>query len=498
MRQLFIRRKRVVEIYFVLYLAALILLLPDTHPYTNSSQSPSNKIQTLPFNLYPNKNVLTCRMVMDSAGYRILSIDSINTIYFAGNVSDVKFEFTVEDQSLNQRLTLKSEGQTHSKYFRLEERSEQQAANFIWKPPLNEKINKTYLVKVVATARAKVNSADGVVLAGQSYQVQTQFSLNVSYLGPLASNDINNQRTSGSSPGSTEQLNPAIMEFLRQAPPNEVFLKAQYDNIPLITRQTWKNSIDVYGISKLDMDKTVQLIVKQIPQNNQGKAWIKDISQNRITVVGIAPVQGSLRVELKLLRRSDGKQLSIDFSVNSNPLEEPIFETVMHPERQYEINPNLPLIAGQNCKAFLKEDNKIRAVSSQGESFKFTPDQSDNGKVFTLERYFNDSLVGQIYNLSVSDYQEPEIIRFWQLKDAIRMETRSFGIAKGRKNFIEFLEISGNATWREIFGSTKEDSKNKIYNQIFEITPKNPAIPFSFNVRAVDRSGKKSVQKSYP
>ena len=95
------RKRRLVEIYFILYLSALLFLLPDGKKDDVDSIGTGIQIYQPSFNLIPEKNTLICRVVLDSAGPRIMYLDSVNTIFYTGDVEDVNFEFTVEDQTIN-------------------------------------------------------------------------------------------------------------------------------------------------------------------------------------------------------------------------------------------------------------------------------------------------------------------------------------------------------------------------------------------------------------
>ena len=171
----------------------------------------------------------------------------------------------------------------------------------------------------------------------------------------------------------------------------------------------------------------------------------------------------------------------------------------MYPEITYEIAPNLPLEIGQKIYSVLKDEQKARAVSQQGENFKFTPDISDTGKTLVLERYINDNLTGQSYYLKVKSFPPPEIIRY-SLKEenTIRVETRSYGFHDGKENLVAEIILQGNAKSREIFGKIQRDQNKFIYIQEFEISRKNQSQPFILKFLAIDRRGIKSEEKQFP
>ncbi|MFA5512498.1 MAG: hypothetical protein WC313_08605, partial [Candidatus Kapaibacterium sp.] len=78
------RKKRFVEIYFILYLAALVLLIPGKRDNELADEDEKSRpgIYQIPFSLKPEKNSLTASLRLDSNGITMISIDSVNTIYY--------------------------------------------------------------------------------------------------------------------------------------------------------------------------------------------------------------------------------------------------------------------------------------------------------------------------------------------------------------------------------------------------------------------------------
>ena len=93
-------KKRVIDIYFVLYLAALIFLLPGPQNNNEPQNASNNSVPEQALMLYPEKTTLICTVLPSDSGNKIISLDSINTIYYTSFVNDINFEFIVEDQSI--------------------------------------------------------------------------------------------------------------------------------------------------------------------------------------------------------------------------------------------------------------------------------------------------------------------------------------------------------------------------------------------------------------
>ncbi len=218
---------------------------------------------------------------------------------------------------------------------------------------------------------------------------------------------------------------------------------------------------------------------------------------DRIIVTGKTPAYGRYNVKLSVKRKSDGKEQTVSFNVLPIPLEQPQYSKIMYPGQTYTIDPKLPLTE-KDTKAFLKYQNQIRARSSQGEKFTFTPDYSDTGKVFVLERYIDNQIIGEEYRISVKVFPQPEIIDIQVInQNEVRVKTKSYGSTNRESNLVNYFDISGNCTYRELFGSLIEDKDKFAFIQTFIFTRKNQNSNFNFSIRAVDKSGKKSESRTY-
>jgi len=97
---------------------------------------------TFSFAIQPEKTTLSCRLFLDSNGTKIISLDSMNKVFYSGNVSDVKFEFVIEDETLKTKPATYTRFESDiPKHFRIEEIPDQKAISFFWNPPINERIN---------------------------------------------------------------------------------------------------------------------------------------------------------------------------------------------------------------------------------------------------------------------------------------------------------------------------------------------------------------------
>ena len=493
-----LRYRKSIEIYFVLYLAALIFLLPSPEEDNKKPEDKSSKIFQIPFTIQPEKTTLNCRLLLDSTGVKILSMDSVNTVIYFGDVENVDFEFTIEDPMLRQKLLLKDERDTTNPYFRFIDNIESQSALFFWSPPIFERANKTYNVIVTAYARLKDDGKHAVndgELSNRIIKAQTKFSLNMIYIN--ADLAMNNPTIQINPNGTINSINGQIPVFPGFQPSGEIEIRPEMGFINSVAYHKWKNIINIYGgtFSKDIIKYYVQAFNDK--GDNGGTASVVNVENNRIVIGGLTPAYGRLKVIFTAISKYNKKEYSVDFSVVPIKMKEPIFDRAMYPDKTYTIDPQIPLLLGQEIKAMIREGNSIRVQSEQGNKFQFTPDISDTGKILTLESYIDGNLYGQKYQIKILNYPVPVIKDIQYIRNGeVNVKTLSFGFYNRKEN-ISVLEVEGNAIVRELRGTIPESPDNITFVQIFRCTPRYQNQPFSFKVYAVDSRGKKSAVRNY-
>lgn len=497
-------KRRTIEIYFILYLAALIFLIPDGSEVFRAGKGTGIKVFQPEFVLLPEKTTLSCRALIDSSGTKIISLDSVNTIFYSGDVEDVKFDFIVEDQTLKNSLTLNSESKPTTKFFRIEEHRDKQAAFFYWTPPTHDQFSKIYLVKVIATAKTKkpasnVNSKNSDQ-EGKIVKFTTQFSLFVIYINEPGGNPIFIQNFQRPSYFDTSAI--ASYQFQSQfAQPStgNITMFTLQSEVKMIASQRWNNFIDVSNINLLkDLPPKYKILTVQCtPQDNGGKAEIYDITSSRISVRGITPSFGRMKVVVGVLRSYDKQEKLCDFTVVPIEMEQPEFDKYMYPDITYIIDPKLPLI-GKEIKVIITDGKNIKAQSQRGEKIRFTPDDIDVDNVLYLERYIDGELFGTKYQIRILPYSEPYIVDVQQKgSNEVEVITRAFGVNNKSRNEVEKFIIEGNAQYRDLRGqiSEKQEKSFPVVTQYFKFTPLDPNKPFHFKIIAIDRRGRKSLPK---
>jgi len=495
------RKRKLVEIYFILYLSALLFLLPDGKQENIDGKGTGIQIYQPSFNLIPEKNTLICRVVLDSAGPKIMFLDSINTIFYTGDVEDVFFEFTVEDQTINNSFTLTSDDSPNNKFFSFVQNEDRHAAQFRWSPPLQELTSKTYVVKVVATAKKKKsngNDIDAENNDNRNVKNTAQFSLLLIYLNEPGGNPLFAQTYFSSVLEDTSyQFTMPFQNLVPSIPTGKINMFASSSDIRQIAGQRWVNTIIVSNMNLRNDITSRGVEIEYSPKNIGGKAEIYDIRDDEIIIQGITPSYGKMKVKVSATRKYDGSEKYVTFNVSPEAFETPDYERYMYPEITYDIDPKLPEI-GQDVSAIIRDGTNIRAKSQKGESFKFTPANSDIDKIFYLERYIDKELLGEKYPIRVLQYPQPEIVDIQRISDTeIEVITRSYGLRNRTRNEVESFEVDGNAKFRDLRGKITENKEKSfpVTLQYFLFSPKDPNKPFSFKITAVDKIGNKSLPK---
>lgn len=489
----YFNKKRTVEIYFILYLAALMLLIPDMKEKNDLSNSNTISDNTL-FKIFPEKTVLNTRISFDSTGFKVLNSDSVNLIYYSGNVKDIEFDFQIENKLLNQVLNINSESNIRN-YFKYRDVPELKAVYFIWKPPVIDKRSYVYNVKVSANAILEIIDPTTKNISFRKYNSKTQFSLVVSYFDnqtgmPYFASKIDSVPFMQSGQASNEIFNNT----------GEIFFDFENKKVNSLISEEWTNKINIWGINlNNELGSKPELRITNFPENNSGTAYIKQITNNSIVVSGRTPQYGNSKVNIKFTRKSDKSIIQDEFVVYPIPLIEPSYPSIAYPLQSYRIDPNFPEINDKNYMIKISLENKTIYNSYSNNSFNFIPEENQIGKTLYLERFINGSLYGKSYPIYIKQYPPPQIVRIQNIgSKKTRIIVNCFGYVDNNENFIKTVDINGNAIWNEILGQSSFNRSNLMLTQVFEIRAKNENQPFEYKIRVQDQRGNWSSTVNYP
>lgn len=466
-----------------------MLLIPDLKQKDKSS--PTGTIITdNNFRIFPEKNILNTRISFDSLGNTIIQSDSVNYIYFTGDVENVYYEFQVINKQLNQYITINSSDNSIS-FFRYYQLPELKAAIFVWQPPIIDRRNYVLDVKVTAIGTIK-NKQDN---SQNQVKSTTQFSLVVSY--------VDNQTGLPFTIANLDSVGSGRRDTIYQQGFGgyaELFMDFQERKVRNLISDDWENKVIVYGVNLMnDLKRKPEIWINNKPENNNGTVYIKQITTNSIVLGGKTPQFGNSRVKVKLSRRTDGSTIEDEFTLEPLAIGEPIFASVMYPNQQYTINPNFPEVENKNLQVRVFSDNRTIYSANSNNSFTITLDDGLINKSIYLERYINSNLYGRTYQIQVKPYPNPNISKIQSVgTNRVRVVVNSFGISGGKENYIKSVELDGNAVYKELVGQTVTNRKELTYTQVYEVIPQNDNKPFEFKIRVQDNRGIWSNWEKYP
>ncbi len=490
------RKKRIIEIYFVLYLAALILLIPGRDS-TNDNKK-NNQLLQIPFSIKLEKQSLNARFLLDSNGIKKVKIDSINNIFFTGNIKKIEYKFIIEDIQSKQNVTLDQSDSNQSQVFSFKYFDDNKIAQFKWIPNVVDRRSKNYAVTVIANATSLDSATYGQIVEDK---LKFNINLNFDYASNLQLVAQDQENIPKSAIKNNEQA-PINTQNINNR--GNLLLLPREEIIQTIAYADWENEITIFGLNlETDLRKQPELKIIREPNDKiGGSAKIAGYRENSIIIKGEAPGYGTLKVQIKVVRHTDGIESIKEFRVVPQLIDEPDIPNKIYPLITYRINTKIPLISGKSAYSILTtSEGKVIARSQNNAEITFTPQISDTGKTFILERYISGSLFGQKYFLKILSYQIPEIYRITEIGyNQIRIFTNSYGFYNNSPNYIKNIELmEGNAKIREIIGAQQApDNKNLIFKQVFEIIPNDLSKNFQFKIRAVAENGTKSEIITYP
>jgi hypothetical protein len=509
-------RRKVIEIYFVLYLAALVLLLPGKKETagTAASQALTALLQQS-FSIVPEKSSLMCRLITDSSGGRVLECDTSNAIVITGNIQDLRLECTVEDQLLRKTVSLENQGAQQR--FKLRYDSIKQMAFFSWQPPLallaGNARSRSFIVQLTAYAKPRIgqdNPELKKMLDAAGAQLRSEARFSISILNDGAGSDQSAQpprivympaeTTYSRITMIQQQMQPVPQGNNQRNLPNTDFtLQPLNSLIRAVALQSWNNKILLTGInSTADFQRMPSIRIERSSGDNTGSAEIAELRAGEIILKGNAPATGSMKILISAQRQGDQREVQAEFIVQPQPLAQPVFPRIMYPGIRYKFIPNLPAISNAEIKAVLRSQRGEVISSPQGAPFDYMPDYADTGVVFQFERQLQGRAIGQVYTVKVENFPAPEILDDIQTAPGIiRVRTRSYGMHNGRDNRV-ILEITeGNSQNaqkpRELYGNFQADRAGLVFIQMFEVKARDPDKSLSIQVKAVDQRGKSSA-----
>ncbi len=491
------RRKASIEIYFVLYLSAIILLLGTTpwQRHGGEEELEETVLQLLApdFRVRAEKAALLYSFIpagirLDTAGAN-LRRDSLNLVTARGRFSSVRFAIVgIEDSSTGETLP----PEAHASLLRRDERT----ALFQWRPSATDR-NAVYRVTVVGTAvplppenlRPHIQERISEIMERRGAVSDTvTFTVNVFAINDQAALNrmvVLQTPTNRRDSAMMAALDPALGAPSLSADPlsSSMFgqpfeLQPATPILPVPGGRTWRNRITMAGNGTFN-DLSLNI-------DPPGISMVS-LTPTVVELTGTAPLSGTTRVTLTGTRNSDGRPVSTNFVVRSARIAEPDITESMFVGQSYRLDFTAPELPSENIAVEVIENDQTIVSRTEGRSV-ITYQPSGPAKV-RFVRYFGDQVMETSY-AEVRPLPLPSVLKPSTQpgsNEAI-VTTVCYGTVANRPNRVRLVVQEGNVQEPEELDS-KYDEKNKMMTQNWRLRRRNPNEEFAFRAYALDQRG---------
>ncbi|MBU3698683.1 MAG: hypothetical protein FGM33_01550 [Candidatus Kapabacteria bacterium] len=473
------RRPRV-EIYFILYLLALVLLMPDG--VVPSSDEVASRAP-LRIELFPERIRLTCEVKRDSSGgVRVLGLDSTNVIRYSPELTNVSVRAVIEDVTSGQTLTIEPDGNSPTRFASIRHDEGRSAFVFSWRPLLDAAQSKTFRV-IIQASGVPVN---GIATDAMSAVGSTQFVLTT----------VVNDRQPPELvfiPGRRDTL------VLREGPvtsegassPAEFWIEPARDQVLTFSSQEWSNRITIGGADpQRDLAEMPTVRLSGEPMSDVSRS----IDQRTLIVRGRAPRSGTSTVEVTA-RRADGMVRTTSFRVMAMTYSTPSVPDVVYPGVEYVIDPKIPADR-PGLRAVVRDGSREIASTTEG-VMRVRFAIRDTGRSMTFERSIDGVVEMNAQSIQVRPFPPPVIREIRRETDPNkRLVVVQFWSQDRGENRPQIRVVDGNVgAVRKLSGYLRQADNARpavAWLEVFEVTRKDASKPFTFRVVASDERGRES------
>ncbi|MEN9281944.1 MAG: hypothetical protein RL594_879 [Bacteroidota bacterium] len=474
------RQRRRVEIYFILYLLALVLLMPDRPVELAEDGTATTPVR---IDLFPERVRLSCEVKRDSLGNALLvRMDSTNVIRYSPELTGVSVRALIEDVASGQVLVVQEDSKSGRRFASLRHDRSRNAFVFTWSPLIDATVSKTFRV----TIQANGVPMNGVATDALRAVGSTQFVLTTI---------VNDQQPPQLVflPGRRDTL--VLREELppagQSSGPGEFWLEPARTSISMFALQEWTNRIVIGGADP-------QRDLMGLPTIRLSGEAMSDVArlidQRTIVITGRAPRSGVATVEVSA-RRADGTVASTSFTVSGLNYSRPVVPDIVYPGVDYLIDPKMPTNA-VGVRAVLRDGGRELAAVVDGQ-LRFRMSTRDTGKTIVFERTIDGVAETSPHLLAVRPFPAPVIREIRRDQDPNKRSVVVQFFSHDRtENRPTLRVIDGNVgAVRKLSGYLRpaDNAKPTVsWIEVFEVTRREESKPFVFRVQATDERGRES------
>ncbi len=482
------RPRRRIEIYFVLYLVALVLLLPD-RPEPGGLRDVAVISSDISLELRPERLKMECTLLQGADGsLQLVRIDSANTIHYSGDLTEVNLRARIEDDRTGQVITLEPGGDANA-LFQLIPQPERRAVVFVWRPLRADRTSHKFRVTILGTgipmSDAGPNGGERSALPpGLRVSGSTQFVVETRI---DAAPDVVTL---------TEVRRDTVVQVLQPGGNQRTgafWVGAASPTIRVAPGGAWTNRLsfggaepmrDLKGLPRVSVNRSGVVVERFL-----------DSTQQAVILRGRALSSGAYTVTVRA-ERDDGEVRETSFDVETQRVDRPMLPGAVYSGLAYRIDPRLPDAPG--VKATLKVDGRA-VVSTTDGVLKFQADRDDEGKRLTLERTMDGELMESPLQITIQALPAPEIreVKNTGNGNVKRVIVLYYGDKAANRPTLEIVD--GNAAPpQKLFGNQRAADPNDAdamrWLEDFDVRRADGSKPFTFRMRAKDGRGRYSPE----
>lgn len=480
------RRRLSVEVYFVLYLTAIMLLLLGTAPLSDETydaelEEAIAQLINTDFDVEVEHIALLVPFIpagMQSDSMPDVRYDTANRVLAHGSFSQVEFRLVSIEDTLSgapipiEQATFFPEGDS--------------SAVFIWNPQ-NTTRSAVYRVRVEAQARPAIPSSvtsptlrqriESIVTRRNALRDTATFTINVvpiheyqiALLDPPMTIDTTGMSSSLPPGFDYEQL---IASLGREG---DFGANAWPPSVRVPPGSTWEAGITVFGISPKEVELSLPPDVKRTGE-----------SGTQIIVSGTASSVGDRQIQIGVRSKKSDVTKTVSFNVITSNLDDPkSVPLIVYPESTYRIDFSSDGVNNSRISVNV-EENGAMIRRDQGAIMEYSPRAGSGDVVFT--RLLDGKPVGS-YRAKIKPIPDPVIRPIEEKPCELIVETITYGTINGRQNIPTFRMMEGNAFHPEEIGEPVVDNIRGSVTQRWVIKCQNPSREFRFRAKAWDLRG---------
>ncbi|MFZ9869989.1 MAG: hypothetical protein ACO3E0_02405 [Candidatus Kapaibacteriota bacterium] len=492
------RPRRRIEIYFVLYLVALVLLMPDRPSPEWSTDSAQE--QRVRFDLRPNRLKLSCELQRDTTGQiRLVHVDSVNLVYLSGDVDNVTVRARIEDDRTGQVTMIEPSPAgmpAGSSLFELVPLPDRQTVAFYWRPYLGQVADHRFRVTILGTGQpvrsgsSSDRDARGLKVTGSTqFVLETtvrQQTVDMAVRGTVIDTIV--------MANATTQPSTTMASDVRRG---TFWVAPASLTIRATPGSAWTNRLTFGGADPFRDLKSLPKVRVSIPGVVVERLF--DSLQQAVLLRGRIPLNGAYDVSIAA-ERDDGTIAETSFSVEALKVGRLSLPSAMYAGATYLLATQLPDVPGARLTVRL---NSEVLVSSSDPTVRIAVPASAAGATLVVERTVGADRLEAPSQMVIQALPAPEIrdVRTAAGGATKRVVVLFYGDRNNDRPSLEL--VRGNALPpQKLYGNLRAASPNDpngmTWIEEFDVRRAQPDAPFSFVIRARSPRGAVSATWTEP